>query len=128
MTSALLLLGGLALAFPDPADTRMLTQPALSESNLVFSYADDLWVADADGNSPRRLTADQGVETNACISPDGKTLAFSAQYEGNVDVYVMPVSGGSPTRLTTHPAGDLVRGFTPDGKSVLFASPRHVHT
>src|SRR5262249_17673599 len=60
--------------------------------------------------------------------PDGRTIAFSAQYDGNPDVYTIPVEGGAPTRLTWHPDPDIVRGFTPDGKAVLFSSPRHVFT
>src|SRR5262249_39694114 len=74
------------------------------------------------------LTSDVGVEMLPVFSPDGKTIAFTAEYEGNLDVFTIPVEGGSPKRLTWHPGPDLVRGWTPDGKAVLFASPRHVFT
>ena len=113
---------------PDPTDTRLLTMPAVGPRNIAFVYSEDLWVADLDGKNPRRLTSDVGVESNPVFSPDGQTVAFSAQYEGNTDVYTIPTAGGPPTRLTWHPAADTVRGFTPDGKAVLFSSPRHVHT
>lgn len=102
--------------------------PAISEKHIAFVYAEDLWIADADGKNPRRLTSDIGLESNAVFSPDGKIIAFSGQYDGNTDVYTIPIGGGSPTRLTTHPSPDVVRGFTPDGKSVLFSSPRSVYT
>jgi tricorn protease len=62
------------------------------------------------------------------FSPDGKLIAFSANYDGNTDVYVIPSSGGTPKRLTYHPDPDIVQGFTPDGKSVLFASGRSSYT
>ena len=107
-------------------DTRMMSQPAISEKHIAFIYAEDLWVANPDGSQPRRLTVDEGIESDPHFSPDGKIIAFSAQYEGNTDVYSIPVEGGIPTRLTWHPGVDLVRGFTPDGKSVLFASQRSV--
>jgi len=113
---------GLAI---DTKDTRMLSQPAISANHIVFIYAEDLWVANTDGSQPKRLTVDEGIESTPFFSPDGKLIAFSAQYEGNTDVYVIPVDGGIPKRLTWHPAVDLVRGFTPDGKSVLFISPRN---
>lgn len=117
-----------ALAQPDQTDTRLLTMPAVSAKNVAFVYAEDLWVADAGGKNPRRLTTDLGLESNPVFSPDGTTIAFSAQYDGNTDVYTIPVTGGAPTRLTSHPSPDVVRGFTPDGKSVLFSSPRHVYS
>ncbi len=117
-----------ACADPDPTDTRLLTMPAVSAKNIAFVYAEDLWVADLDGKNPRRLTSDVGVESNPVFSPDGETIAFSAQYEGNTDVYTIPLRGGSPTRLTWHPGPDTVRGFTPDGKKVLFSSPRNVYS
>jgi tricorn protease len=112
----------------DINDTRLLAQPAISKTHIAFVYAGDLWVAGIDGTGVRRLTSDEGVESNPAFSPDGKLLAFSAQYEGNTDVYVVPVEGGAPKRLTWHPGPDIVRGFTPDGNSVLFASPRAVFT
>lgn len=108
----------------DTHDTRMLAQPAVSADHIAFIYAQDLWVANLDGSQPRRLTVSEGVESSPVFSPDGKTIAFSAQYDGNVDVYVIPAEGGVPKRLTWHPAADIVRGFTPDGKSVLFISQR----
>ncbi|HEX7137593.1 MAG TPA: PDZ domain-containing protein [Vicinamibacterales bacterium] len=113
---------------PDPADTRLLTQPAVSANQIAFIYAADLWVCDLDGQNVRRLTGDLGRESNPAFSPDGSHIAFSAQYEGNTDVYVMPATGGVPRRLTWHPGADLVQGFSPDGKSVLFTSARAVYT
>ncbi|MBS1663703.1 MAG: PD40 domain-containing protein [Bacteroidetes bacterium] len=113
----------------DTKDTRMLaSQPTISATKIAFVYAEDLWVANLDGSQPRRLTVDEGVESNPKFSPDGKWIAFSAQYEGNTDVYIIPTEGGVPKRLTWHPYADIVRGFTPDGKNVLFASQRAVFT
>jgi tricorn protease len=124
----LLLPPGFARSEPNVHDTRLLTQPALSARHVAFIYADDLWIADLDGRNVRRMTSDIGIESNPVFSPDGNTLAFSAEYDGNTDVFTIPVTGGAPTRLTAHPGPDLVRGFTPDGKAVLFSSPRHVFT
>ncbi len=122
-----LLLSGLIplhLLAIDINDTRMLAQPAVSQDHLAFIYAEDLWVSNLDGSQPRRLTVDRGVESNPVFSPDGRTIAFSAQYDGNTDVYIIPVEGGIPKRLTWHPSTDIVRGFTPDGSAVLFISQR----
>jgi len=109
-------------------DTKLLSHPAISKTHIAFLYAGDLWVANIDGSSVRRLTSDEGIESNPAFSPDGKLIAFSAQYEGNTDVYVVPVNGGVPKRLTWHPGSDIVRGFTPSSDAVLFISPRYVFT
>ena len=122
--SLLLAVSGLAFGV-DIADTRLLSQPAPGDGCLVFAYADDLWVVGADGGNARRLTSNPGVESNPAVSPDGKTVAFSGQYDGNTDVFVVPIEGGVPRRLTWHPGEDVVQGFTPDGKSVLFTSGRN---
>ncbi|UCG27497.1 MAG: PD40 domain-containing protein [Bacteroidales bacterium] len=106
-------------------DTKLLSQPAVSQNHIAFVYAGDLWIADQSGKNPHRLTSDEGVESEPFFSPDGQLVAFSAQYDGNTDVFIVPVTGGIPKRLTWHPGTDLVRGFTPDGKSVLFISSRH---
>jgi tricorn protease len=127
-TLSVLLVAASAQADPDVQSTRMLSQPAVSGQHIAFVYADDLWVADLDGKNVRRLTSDIGIESHPVFAPDGKTLAFSAQYDGNTDVYTLPVEGGQPKRLTWHPGADVVRGFTPDGKAVVFSSARHVFT
>jgi tricorn protease len=112
----------------DPVDTRLLSMPAIGPKKIAFIYSEDLWVADRDGKNPKRLTTDMGLESYPVFSPDGKTIAFSAQYEGNLDVYTIPVDGGTPKRITHHPSPDMVRGFTPDGTQVLFSSNRNVYS
>ena len=112
----------------DVRDTALLTQPAISAKAIAFVYANDLWTAGLDGRNVSRLTTDIGLETNPVFSPDGSLIAFSGQYDGNVDVYVVPASGGVPKRLTWHPGPDLVQGFTPDGSAVLFTSGRFSFT
>jgi tricorn protease len=112
----------------DTRDTALLTQPAISAKAIAFVYANDLWTADIDGRNVRRLTTDIGLETNPVFSPDGSLIAFSGQYDGNVDVYLVPATGGVPKRLTWHPGADLVQGFAPDGSAVLFTSGRFSFT
>ena len=58
------------------------------------------------------------AESNPAISPDGRTLAFTARYEGPAQVYTMPVSGGMPVRHTWEPENSIVTSWTPDGKLV----------
>jgi tricorn protease len=100
-------------------------QPTISRTDIVFSYAGDLWIVPRAGGDARRLTTGIGIETNPYFSPDGNSIAFTGEYDGNVDVYVIPKSGGVPKRLTYHPGLDEVSGWTADGKSVLFSSTRN---
>ncbi len=80
----------------DINNTRMLSQPAISAGHIAFIYAEDLWIANPDGSQPKRLTVDKGIESAPTFSPDGKLIAFSAEYDGNKDVFVIPVQGGVP--------------------------------
>ena len=116
------------VAAQNTTDTRLLWQPTISKNHIAFIYAEDLWVANRDGSYPRRITVSEGLESNPVFSPDGSTIAFTGQYDGNTDVFIVPVAGGVPRRLTWHPGADLVRDVSPDGKKVLFASQRNSFT
>ncbi len=112
----------------DVTDTRLLSDPAVSGDHIAFVYDYDLWVAGIDGSGARRLTSHPGQEFAPAFSPNGRLIAFSAEYDGNVDVFVVETAGGSPRRLTWHPGPDIVLGFSPDGGGVLFRSGRSVFT
>jgi tricorn protease len=103
----------------------LLREPTISRTHVVFVFAGDLWIAPRDGGDARRLTAGVGWEREPRFSPDGRLIAFTGEYDGNVDVYVVPAEGGVPRRLTYHPGPDGVVGWTPDGKRVLFWSRRN---
>lgn len=118
----LVLIAAVSLA-ADDAPTRLLRYPELHGDRLVFTYAGDLWSVSASGGDAYRLTAHDGYEYLPRISPDGRSIAFSAEYEGNMDVYVMPATGGEPRRLTWHPGADRVITWTPDGR-IVFRSRR----
>ena len=125
MIRFVLSLTALLLSIPVfPQGTMLLRQPTISNTDIVFVYANDLWIVPKDGGDARRLTSNEGEESNPHFSPDGKLIAFTGQYDGNTDVYLLPAEGGQPVRLTWHPGADQVTGWTPDGESILFASSR----
>ncbi|MEO6133419.1 MAG: PDZ domain-containing protein, partial [Saprospiraceae bacterium] len=94
---ALLLSASIAFA---QQDARLLRFPTVSKDAIVFSYTGDLYTVPRTGGVARKLTTDVGNEIFARFSPDGQTLAFTGQYDGNTEVYKMPAQGGSPVRLT----------------------------
>ena len=98
--------------------------PAIHGGAVVFTSEGDLWAVDVKGGTAVRRTTNAGLETNAAISPDGTTIAFSAQYEGPTEVYTMPVAGGLPVRRTFSGVAATVVGWTPDGK-ILYATQKY---
>ena len=99
----------------------LLQKPALSKTHIAFAYAGDLWIVSRSGGEATRLTNGVGVETDPAFSPDGSMIAFTGQYDGNIDVFVIPAAGGVPRRLTFHPDPDEVVGV---GGLVAAPAPR----
>ena len=105
-------------------DARLLRHPDVSGTQITFVYGGDVWVVPKSGGTAHRLSTPDGEETFPRFSPNGETIAYSGNYDGNTDVYTIPSGGGTPTRVTYHENGDRVVDWTPDGDHVLFASPR----
>ncbi len=111
---------------------RLLRFPSTNGTDVVFSYAGDLYKAPLAGGEAVRLTSHVGYEMFARYSPDGKTIAFTGQYDGNTEVYSIPAQGGQPVRLTytsTNGRDDIgdrmgpnniVMGWKPDGSQIIY--------
>jgi tricorn protease len=130
---AMVLMGaGFVSAADDEA--RLLRFPAIHGDTIVFSYAGDLYTVPAEGGVARRLTSHDGYEMFPRFSPDGETIAFTGQYDGNTEVFVIPAAGGEPKRLTwTATLGrddvsdrmgpnNIVMGWKSDGSRIVFRS------
>lgn len=123
-----------ATTAPAAEEARLLRFPAVHGDQVVFTYAGDLYTVSAAGGTARRLTSHPGFEMFPRFSPDGKQVAFTAQYDGNTEVFVVPAEGGEPKRLTyTATLGrddvsdrmgpnNIVMGWSPNGKNVIFRS------
>ena len=115
-------------------EARLLRFPTINGNQIVFSYAGDLYTVPVSGGMARKLTSDAGYEMFSHFSPDGSTIAFTAQYDGNTEIYTIPSKGGVPARLTiTATLGrddisdrmgpnNIVMGWTPDGKNIIYRS------
>ena len=113
-------------------EARLLRFPATNGNDVVFSYAGDLYSVPLNGGEARRLTSHEGYEIFPRFSPDGKSIAFTGQYDGNTEVYLMPSDGGTPKRLTytaTNARDDIgdrmgpnniVMTWSPDGQSIVY--------
>ena len=113
---------------------RLFRFPAIHGDTIVFTYAGDLYSVTTNGGMAHRLTSDKGFEMFAKISPDGKTIAFTGQYDGNTEVFIIPIGGGEPKRLTYTATlhrddvadrmgpNNIVMAWTPDGKYIVYRS------
>ena len=126
------------LAFAaESQEARLLRFPAVGGDNIVFSYAGDLYRVGINGGTAVKLTSHVGYEVFPRISPDGKTVAFTGQYDGNTEVYTIPVTGGEPCRVTYSALvgrdlvgermgpNNIVMCWTPDGKQIVYRSKTH---
>lgn len=133
ITAAVLLLS-LLTPILQAEPTRLLRQPDIHLSQVVFTYAGDLFVANTDDGVARQLTSHAGLELFGKFSPDGTQIAYSAEYNGTRQVYVIDTNGGMPRQLTWYndvgpmpPRGGYdyrVLDWTPDGQHILVRANR----
>ncbi|HUR28933.1 MAG TPA: PDZ domain-containing protein, partial [Planctomycetota bacterium] len=103
-------------------DAVMLRYPDVSASEIVFVYADDLWLVPREGGVARPLASPSGLESLPRFSPDGKTIAFVGNYDGNKDLYTVPTRGGIPARVTHHPATESLCNWISDDELLFFTN------
>ncbi|NBC24723.1 MAG: protease [Bacteroidetes bacterium] len=92
--------------------------PDIHQNTIVFVAEGDIWKVSANGGLAHRLTTHTEEEQFPSLSPDGKTIAYSATYEGPKEVYTMPLEGGETSRRTYLGNASTV-GWTPDGKLIF---------
>src|SRR5437773_11355718 len=120
---AAILITGARSAFAADNAVLLVRSPTVNRTHVVFVYGGYLWSVPRNGGDARQLTT-AGHEGLPIFSPDGNWIAFTGEYDGNVDVFIMPAEGGEPRRLTFHPGADVAVGWTPNGQRVLFRSSR----
>jgi len=125
LLSSLLFLISTCFSFGDAKTPLLLQTPTISKNQIAFVYGGDIWIVGREGGEAQRLVTGRDLENGPIFSPDGSMVAFSGNYDSNVDVYVVPSTGGEPRRLTYHPGPDVAVGWTPDSKNILFHSHRH---
>jgi tricorn protease len=122
--SVLISLVASVIGFAQNDAPMLFRQPTMNKTDVVFAFAGDLWRVSRSGGVAEHLTSGAGNESNPVFSPDGNSIAFTGEYDGNVDAYVVAATGGEPRRITFHPGADSVVGWTPDGTRIVFLSTR----
>lgn len=101
----------------------MPISPDIHGDQVVFCAEGDLWLGSISAGTAKRLTAWPGMESNPKFSPDGTKIAFSADFDGPLNVYQIAVeNGGLPERLTFDPFAAQMVDWSSDGKSILYVS------
>lgn len=90
------------------------------------SYKSAIFIMPINGGEPKRITANVPSYWHGW-SPNGKTLAYCAERNGNFDIYTIGVDGGKEKRLTTAEGLDDGPEYSPDGKYIYFNSYRTGH-
>ncbi len=103
-------------------NARLFRYPDVSKTHITFSYGGDIWIVPMEGGLATKLSSPVGAEIAPKFSPDGSHIAFSGNYDGNIDIYVMPSLGGLPQRITHHGMPDRIQDWYPDGKHIMFTS------
>ena len=103
-------------------NARLFQHPDVSDAHIAFSYGGDIWIVPKEGGTATKLTSPKGTEVFPRFSPDGTTLAFTGNYDGNTDIYTLPIGGGVPTRVTHHGMSDRLLDWYPNGRYLLYAS------
>ena len=115
-------------------EARLLRFPAINGNTIAFSYAGDLYTVSSNGGVAQKLTSHNGYEIFPHFSPDGNTIAFTGQYDGNTEIFTVPTKGGSPKRITTTATlerddiadrmgpNNIVLSWSNDGENIIYRS------
>ncbi|MEO5989044.1 MAG: hypothetical protein ABIU54_08155 [Candidatus Eisenbacteria bacterium] len=110
-------------------DTTLVhTFQRLLVEDLVKPSKMDIWVMDADGRNPKRLTDRPGASFAPCFTPDDRHIIYASNWTNprgrNFDLWLIPVNGGEPVQVTTDTDFDGFPMFSPDGHTLVFCSNR----
>jgi tricorn protease len=107
-------------------NAKLMRYADISATQIVFVFGGDIWIVDRAGGLAQQLTHSPGEESYPKFSPDGQEIAYTASYNGNMDVYVIGINGGLPRVITNQSMPDRTVDWHPDGQSILFASRREL--
>ena len=113
------------------------TQPAWSPSGAKIAFTrlpqglnprEHIWTMNSDGTGKVQITSGTGHDERATWSPDGTTIAFGTNRDGNWEIYKVGASGGTQTRLTNNSATDANPAWATDDAAIAFSSTRGTGT
>lgn len=115
--------------------TRVSLLALITGALIILSIVAAAWILGRSTAAPKRavalervaltpLTTDPGYEGEPTFSPDGQTIAYVSDRNGDFEIYLKQVSGGPDINITNNKADDVQPAFSPDGKQIAFVSTR----
>jgi Tol biopolymer transport system component len=116
------------------ASTRNDQHPQISPDGQHIAFSSgrsgtrEIWLSDAEGINPAKLTSMGGPLTTApSWSPDGEMLAFDSRAGGAAEIFVISARGGAPRKITNGPQEQYAPSWSRDGKFLYFQSGKGSH-
>ena len=95
-------------------------RPDYSHGYVWAIYDYDIFAADSDGSHRVQLTDNRGYDAEGTLSPDGATIVFTSERDGDLDIYTMKTDGSGVRRLTRTLGYDGGPAYSPDGKLIVY--------
>jgi Tol biopolymer transport system component/imidazolonepropionase-like amidohydrolase len=104
-----------------PQPVRGIMHPALSPdgTQIAFAALGDVWLMPV-GGTARRLTSDPALDTDPAWSPDGRSLAYSSDRGGSMNIWIHDVQRAANRQLTRLPGAAKLPAWSPDGSRIAF--------
>lgn len=103
------------------------TEPAWSPDGRQIAYSSvnsgvsDIWVMQADGSYPLKLTGNGANNSRPTWSPDGRRIAYVSDKGGTKDIWIMNVDGSGQTQIVTLSGQENHPSFSPAGDKIVFS-------
>ena len=124
--SCVLVLSGVAEFVPARAreEAKIAFQTSRDKGKLDVLWGMRIYVMGADGKNQRQITDNPATDSSPDWSPNGKSIVFYSERDGNSEIYVMDADGKNQRQITDNPAKDRDPDWSPNGKSIVFHSKR----
>ncbi|MBI4473568.1 MAG: PD40 domain-containing protein [Acidobacteria bacterium] len=96
-----------------------IVKPAISPDGkqVAFSALGDIWIMPI-GAAARRITNDKYFDIDVAWAPDGRTLSYSSDRAGTMDIWTRDLQTGEERRVTTAPGAELGGSWSPEGTRI----------
>ncbi len=120
---------GTKIAFASDSESNVVLGREIDEETgeEVEILGTQIYIMNADGTNPIRLTSKETWDTSPSWSPNGTKIAFASARDGHWEIYVMSAAGTPQIRLTNNRSDDTSPSWSPNGTKIAFASDGDIY-